>query len=269
MACQQCNFSTNIQEELINHCAQMYQSSLKVESKHPIWNDDDNNQRCLICNQDFPDRGAFNVHMESHMKWISCQFCKFKSHHSDAMQQHIMTEHRDVSSQRQPSNAYTSEDLAEAHFSCFLCTDTPEFLDRHALNIHMKSHMKSVTCHFCNYKGSSNAAVQQHILRMHRDVSLQCQASNACTSEGLGEVESVNNDLRCLLCSDTPEFLDKSALKIHMESHMKWISCHLCEYKSHNSESMKRHKKAQKAISSNSGIQCMYIWRSSRSRTSQ
>ena len=62
-----------------------------------------------------------------------------------------------------------------------------------------------------------------------------------CISEGLGEVESVNNDLRCLLCSDTPEFLDKSALKIHMESHLKWILCHLCEYKSHNSESIKQH----------------------------
>ena len=54
MACQQCNFSTNSQEELINHYAQMHQSPLKVESKQPIWNDDDNNQRCLICNQDFP-----------------------------------------------------------------------------------------------------------------------------------------------------------------------------------------------------------------------
>ena len=99
MACQQCNFSTNSWEELINHYAQMHQSPLKVASKQPIWNDDDNNQRCLICNQDFPDRGAFNIHMESHMKWISCQFCKFKSHHSDAVQQHIMTEHRDVSPQ--------------------------------------------------------------------------------------------------------------------------------------------------------------------------
>ena len=179
--------------------------------------------------------------MESHMKWISCQFCKFKLHQSDAMQQHIMTEHRDVSSQLKASNAYTSEGLAEVHFRCFLWTDTPEFLDRHALNIHMESHMKSITCHFCNYKGSSIAAVQQHILRRHRDVSLQCQASNACTSEGLGEIESVDNDLRCLLCSDTPEFLDKSALKIHMESHMKWISCHFYKYKSHNSESMKQH----------------------------
>ena len=36
MACQQCNFSTNSQEELINHYAQMHQSPLKVESKHPI-----------------------------------------------------------------------------------------------------------------------------------------------------------------------------------------------------------------------------------------
>ena len=152
-----------------------------------------------------------------------------------------MTEHRDVSPQLQASNAYTSEGLAEVHFRYFLCTDTPEFLDRHSLNIHMASHVKLVTCHFCNYKGSSNATMQQHVLRRHRDVSLQCQASNECISEGLGEVESVHNDLRCLLCSDTPEFLDKSALKIHMESHLKWISCHLCEYKSHNSESIKHH----------------------------
>ena len=127
MACQQCNFSTNSQEELVNYYAQMHQSPFKVASKQPIWNDDDNNQRCLICNQDFPDRGAFNIHMESHTKWISCQFCKFKSHHNDAMQQHIITEHRDVSPQLQASNAYTSEGLAEVHFRCFLCTDTQNF----------------------------------------------------------------------------------------------------------------------------------------------
>ena len=101
--------------------------------------------------------------------------------------------------------------------------------------------MKLVTFTSAITKGSSIAAVQQHILRRHRDVSLQCQASNACIYESLGEVKSVNNALRCLLCSDTPEFLDKSALKIHMESHMKWISCHLCEYKSHNSEFVKQH----------------------------
>ena len=142
----------------------MHQSPLKVESKHPIWNDDDNNQRCLICNQDFPDRGAFNIHMESHMKWISCHFCKFKSHNSDAVQQHIITEHRDVSLQCQASNACTSEGLAEVDLRCLLCTDTPEFLDRHTLKIHMESHMKWVSCHFSRYKAGSITAVQQHII---------------------------------------------------------------------------------------------------------
>ena len=96
MACQQCNFSTNSQEDLTNHNAQMHHSPINDETKYPIWNDDDddNNVRCFICNQDFPDRGAFKVHMESHMKWISCHFCKFKSHNSDAMQQHIITAQR-------------------------------------------------------------------------------------------------------------------------------------------------------------------------------
>ena len=61
MACQQCNFSTNSQEDLTNHYAQMHQSPIKDETKYPIWNDDDDdddNVRCFVCNQDFPDRGS-------------------------------------------------------------------------------------------------------------------------------------------------------------------------------------------------------------------
>ena len=166
--------------------------------------------------------------MESHMKWISCEF---KSHNCDAMQQHVITEHRD---------AYTSEGLAEVDLRCLLCSDTPEFLDRHALKIHMESHMKWVSCHFCRYKACSITAMQQHTIRRHRDVSLQQQQLYACTSEGLAEVESVDDDLRCLLCADTPEFLDKSALKIHMESH-EMDSCHFCKFKAGSITALQQH----------------------------
>ena len=141
------------------------------------------------------------------MKWVSCHFCRYKAGSITAMQQHIIRRHRDVSLQHQQSNACTSEGLAEVgsvndNLRCLLCADTPEFLDKSALKIHMESHMKWISCHFYKFKAGSITAMQQHVITEHRDVSLQCQASNAGTSGGIVEEEPVNNNVSCHVCKE-------------------------------------------------------------------
>ena len=113
----------------------------------------------------------------SHVKWFLCHLFTFKSHKSDAVEQHIIRKHKEVSFQRQLSNRFKTgvPGTVTAVYSvrCILCIDKPEFSDRGTLKIHMELHERQFVCHICNRFDSVNCdGTRQHMEQWHKKLRL-------------------------------------------------------------------------------------------------
>ena len=137
------------------------------------------------------------------------------------MKQHIRKEHiKDVLQPWTPNTC--TQRVPESvdgdyNVSCDVCNQ--EFPEGDTLENHMQSsHVKWFSCHLCTFKSCKSDAVQQYIIRKHKEVSFQCQLSNRFKTGVPGTVTAIGS-VRCILCIDKPEFSDRGALKINMESH--------------------------------------------------
>ena len=96
----------------------------------------DYNVSCDVCNQEFPDRDTLENHIESsHVKWFSCHLCKFKSRKINALEQHIVRKHKEVSVQHQLPNRFKT-----GLPGTVTAIGSARSLDWDALKIHMESH---------------------------------------------------------------------------------------------------------------------------------
>ena len=157
----------------------------------------------------------------SHMKWFSCHLCTYKSCNRFAVKQHVRKEHNEELLQPWAPNTCTQQVPVSFHgdynVSCDVCNQ--EFPDRDTLENHIESsHLKWFSCHLCKFKSRKINALEQHIIRKHKKVSVQHQLSNRFKTGLPGTVTAIGS-ARCIPCIHKTEFSDWGTLKIHMESH--------------------------------------------------
>ena len=246
LQCEQCPYSTKIDQNLRKHILMMHTSQ-----KFP----------CDLCGTEFDAKQYLLRHIKrSHAennKLFKCEECSFITTQNRNLNRHLKKHKRQESEcsicHKKVLHLHEHIKLfhkAEKKYECDTCPFTCKALStlKYHISTHNKKEKEMFPCKICNKKLSSSCYLKEHIKRMHENKERlrcdDCESTFANKQSLMSHISKVHLGIRynCDICEH--KSTTKNALKTHKLIHLpddQKLNCEICLYKTHSKSALWGH----------------------------